>query len=61
VSTTSMHFTYDARPDALAIVTERPTSIEIDGEAHPLDVVADPTGGFVVRVPAGTHRVLLKF
>jgi hypothetical protein len=61
VSTTSIHFTYDARPDALAIVTQRPTSFEIDGESQPLDVVADPTGGFVVRVPAGTHRVLLKF
>jgi hypothetical protein len=61
VSATSMHFTYDARPDALAIVTERPTSLEVDGEPRPLHVVADPTGGFVVRVPAGTHRVLLRF
>jgi hypothetical protein len=61
VSATSMHFTYDARPDALAIVTERPTSLEVDGEPRLLHVVADPTGGFVVRVPAGTHRVLLRF
>ena len=61
VSKTRLRFTYDARPDALAIVTERPTSMEVDGEPHPLRLVADPTGGFVVRVPAGTHRVLLKF
>jgi hypothetical protein len=61
VTSQSLTFTYVARPDALAVVTARPTALQIDGKAAKLDVVADPKGGYVVRVPTGTHTAELHF
>jgi hypothetical protein len=54
-------FSYDTRPDGLAVITRRPRTLRIDGKAMPLQVVSDPAGGFVVRVPTGTHEVVLDF
>jgi hypothetical protein len=56
-----LEFSYDTRPDGLAAVTARPRALSIDGVKARLDVVANPAGGFVVRVPGGTHRVALEF
>jgi hypothetical protein len=61
VTAQTITFTYVARPDALAVVTERPTALQIDGKAAELDVVANPKGGYVVRVPTGTHSAELRF
>jgi hypothetical protein len=61
VASRSLTFTYDTRPEGLAVVTGRPVSLRVDGVSVRLDVVADPAGGFVVRVPSGTHRAVLGF
>jgi len=61
VASRQLVFTYDTRPDGLAVVTRRPRALRIDGRAVTLDVVADPAGGFVVRVPTGTHKAELGF
>lgn len=61
VSRRSLSFSYDTRPDGLAVVTRRPRSLRIDGARVRLDALADPDGGFVVRLPSGTHRALLRF
>lgn len=61
VAARSLTFTYAARPDAYAVVTTRPRALLIDGKAARLDAVADPDGGYAVRVPTGTHRAVLTF
>ena len=61
VSSSELSFSYDTRPDGLAVVTQRPKSLQVDGAAARLDVVSDPAGGYVVRVPSGTHRAVLGF
>jgi hypothetical protein len=60
-SRTSLRFSYDTHPDGLVVVNRRPVSLLIDGSAAKLSVIADPAGGFVVRVPAGTHRATIGF
>jgi hypothetical protein len=60
VSETSLSFTYDTRPDGLAVVTQRPTSLQVDEAPARLVVVTGPDG-FVVRVPSGNHKVVLNF
>ena len=54
-------FTYTARPDAFVVVTERPAALKIDDADAELEVVANPKGGYVVRVPTGTHKAELTF
>ena len=44
-----------------AVVTPRPKAPSIDGRAVTLDVERDPAGGWVVRVPTGTHTAELGF
>jgi hypothetical protein len=61
VSSTKLGFTYETRPDGLAVVTRRPTSLRIDGASAALDITADPAGGFVVRLPQGNHKAELSF
>jgi hypothetical protein len=61
VTPASLTFSYDARPDAYAVVTRRPASLAVDGKPARLDAVADPAGGWVVRVPTGTHTAHLRF
>jgi hypothetical protein len=57
----SLDFSYETHPDGLAVVTQRPTSVRIDGAPAQLDSVADPGGGYVVRLPAGKHLARLGF
>jgi len=53
VSTTSLRLSYDSRGAAYAVVDRRPTN---------RPSVADPAGGFAVRLPgAGTNTVTLAF
>jgi hypothetical protein len=61
VTAHSLTFTYSARPDAYAVVTQRPRALRIDGKVAQVDAVADPGGGYAVRVPTGTHRAALTF
>jgi hypothetical protein len=61
VTARSLTFSYAARPDAYAVVTKRPRELRIDGKPARLDAVADPDGGYAVRVPTGTHKALLTF
>jgi hypothetical protein len=57
----SMTFTYLASSDGLAVVNQRATSIEFDGVHARLQMQSDPAGGWVVRVPEGSHRVTINF
>lgn len=61
VSKTTLELTYFSRPETLAVVTERPRSLQLDGAAAALEVQADPAGGFVVRLSRGRHVALLGF
>jgi hypothetical protein len=57
----SLRATYTTAATAWAVVDRRPTSLLVDGRAKPLDVLANPAGGFTVRLPAGDHEVELGF
>jgi hypothetical protein len=57
----AMTFSYDSRPPALAVVDPRPVALTVDGVTVPPTVVERPSGGFVVTLPPGTHRVELRF
>jgi hypothetical protein len=57
----SMTFRYLASPDALAVVSQRATSIKVDGKHASLHLQKDPAGGWVVRIPEGSHRVTIDF
>jgi hypothetical protein len=61
MSTRTLTMTYESRPDALAVLTRRPRSLQIDGGSVALVVQADPDGGDVVRLPSGRHTALLLF
>lgn len=56
-----MTFSYDARPPVLAVVDPRPREVLVDGAAFAALVTVRPSGGFVVRLPPGTHRVEMRF
>ena len=56
-----LSFTYDSRPDALAGLTQRPRAVRIDDRPAAPEIVANPAGGVVVRLPTGTHRVDFDF
>jgi hypothetical protein len=60
VSKHRLTFSYDTRPDGLAVVTERPTALSVDGAPARLEATSGP-GGYVVRVPTGNHKVVLDF
>jgi hypothetical protein len=60
VSKHRLTFSYDTRPDGLAVVTARPTALSVDGTPARLDVISGP-GGYAVRVPSGNHEVVLDF
>ena len=52
VSKTSLRLAYDSRAAAYAVVDRRPTN---------RPSIADPAGGYAVRLPAGTNTVMLSF
>jgi hypothetical protein len=61
VSSGRIDFSYDARPAGLAVVTAKPSALAVDGKTARLDVWPASGGGWVVRVPAGTHKAELRF
>ena len=57
----AMTFSYDSRPPALAVVEPQPREVFVDDVAIPATVVTRPSGGFVVSLPSGTHRIEMRF
>ena len=61
ISATAMTLAYSSRAATYAVVTQRPTTLVVDGAAQAPNAVADPTGGWTLRLPKGTHRVTIGF
>jgi hypothetical protein len=61
VSHDSFEVTYFSRAETLAVVTQQPRSLHLDGAAATLETQHDPAGGFVVRLPRGRHVAKLGF
>jgi hypothetical protein len=61
VSKSLLLFSYYSHSDALAVLTARPTELLLDGTPATLSVLPDPAGGFVIRMPAGTHQAVIEF
>jgi hypothetical protein len=57
----SLRVVYFAEATAWSVVNRRPVSLAVDGAPSTLVAVPDPSGGFTVRLPAGTHDVKLSF
>ncbi len=57
----TMDLAYYSEAAVYAVVTARPVSLTVDGSSGSLAATADPAGGWSVRLPAGTHRVVLGF
>jgi len=57
----SLRVSYSAEATAWAVVDRRPTSLVVNGAASALVAVADPSGGYTVRLPSGDHEVKLSF
>jgi len=57
----SLELSYSAPATAWAVVSRRPSAVELDGAALAADPVANPGGGFTLRLPAGAHEVRLGF
>lgn len=60
-SRSAILFKYFSHPDGLVVVDQRPTSLWIDGSVTTLSTMSDPAGGYVIRVPAGTHQAVIGF
>ena len=56
-----MTLAYSSRAATYAVVTQRPTTLVVDGAAQAANAVADPAGGWTLRLPKGTHRVTIGF
>ena len=61
VSANAMTLAYSSRAATYAVVTQRPATLVVDGTAQAANAVADPTGGWTLRLPKGTHRVTIGF
>ena len=61
INPTAMTLAYSSRAATYAVVTQRPTTLVVDGTAQPADAVANPTGGWTLGLPKGTHRVNIGF
>jgi hypothetical protein len=61
ISPSAMTLAYSSRAATYAVVTQRPTTLLIDGTAHTASAVANPTGGWTLGLPRGTHRVNIGF
>ena len=61
IAKTTLELRYFSRPETLAVVTQKPRLLRVDDASTPLEVRADPAGGFVVRLPSGRHVALLGF
>jgi hypothetical protein len=56
-----LSFSYSAEATAWAIVDRPPTAIALDGARATPETLADPSGGFAIRFPAGDHSVIVTF
>jgi hypothetical protein len=54
-----IELSYRSASRALALVNRRPARLAVDGHEAPLETISAAGGRFVVRLPAGAHRVLL--
>jgi hypothetical protein len=61
ISPTAMTLAYSSRAATYAVVSQRPATLVIDGTAQTATAVANPTGGWTLGLPKGTHRVNIGF
>jgi hypothetical protein len=61
ISPTAMTLAYSSRAATYAVVTQRPATLVADGAAQAATAVANPTGGWTLHLPKGTHRVNIGF
>ncbi len=61
VTISTIDLAYYSRAAAYAVVSAKPVSLTVDGASAPLVSVADPGGGWAVRLPSGTHHSVLTF
>ena len=61
ISAHAMTLSYSSRAATYAVVTQRPATLVVDGAAQAPIAVANPTGGWTVRLPKSTHRVTIGF
>ena len=61
ISANAMTLAYSSRAATYAVVTQRPATLVVDGTAQAANAVADPTGGWTLALPKGTHRVNIGF
>ena len=61
ISADAMSLAYSSRAATYAVVTQRPTTLVVDRVAQAATAVADPAGGWSLRLPKGTHRVTIGF
>jgi hypothetical protein len=57
----TMTLVYSSRAATYAIVTQAPKTLAIDGTPQAAHDVPDPTGGWTLALPKGTHRVTVGF
>ncbi|HLG98347.1 MAG TPA: hypothetical protein VKX49_18670 [Bryobacteraceae bacterium] len=55
----SLEFAYESSARAMAVISARPSRIEIDGAAGPVQAV-DTGSGFLVMLPRGQHLVQIE-
>jgi hypothetical protein len=60
-SSNSLSFAYSSLGTAWAIVDREPGSLAIDGSAADVETLADPAGGYALRLPSGRHEVRAAF
>jgi hypothetical protein len=61
VTANAMSLAYGSRAATYAVVTQRPGMLIVDGAAQAPSAVANPTGGWSLSLPKGTHRVSIGF
>jgi hypothetical protein len=61
VGARAMTLAYSSRAATYAVVTQRPVTLVVDGAAQTAIAVANPTGGWTLHLPKGTHRVNIGF
>jgi thiosulfate dehydrogenase [quinone] large subunit len=57
----SLRVAYSADATAWCVVNRRPVSLALDGASSALVAVPNPSGGYTVRLPRGTHDAKLSF
>ena len=57
----SLRIVYSADATAWSVLNRRPVALAVDGAPSALVAVPNPSGGYTVRLPRGTHDVKLSF